>query len=160
MSMPLGKEVLLGWGMGKRPDQLRRRNGGTWVEAFSFLGVAGNPGTSLGGTRGSEGRGRARGRGAPCPSPAPGPPGSRGGREKTWAPGLGSAWWSRSRCRPRSAGPSGPRHRPLSAPAARVQKMARIRLCLDKASEILAELQDGSGRSSFQPFLTTGWEPP
>lgn len=41
-----------------------------------------------------------------------------------------------------------------------LQEMARIRLCLDKASEILSELQDGSGRSSSQTFLTTGREPP
>lgn len=81
--------------------------------------VSQESGDELGGTRGSEERGRARGRGAPCPSPAPGPPGSRGDRGKTWAPGLGSVWWSRSRCRPRSAGPSGPHRLPLPALAVR-----------------------------------------
>lgn len=74
-----------------------------------------------------KGGGRARGRGAPCPSPAPGPPGSRGGRGKTWAPDLGSVWWSRSRCRPRSAGPSGMRRRPLPARAVRDPARAAVR---------------------------------
>ena len=36
-----------------------------------------------------------------------------------------------------------------------LQQTARARLCLDKAAELLSVLQDGSGRSPFQPFPTS-----
>lgn len=84
-----------------------------------------NPGPAWEERGGLEGQGAPEGGAHLVRSPAPGPPGSRGGREKTWAPDLGSARWSRSRCRPRSAGPSGPRHRPrpLWRPGIRLQRL-------------------------------------
>lgn len=41
-----------------------------------------------------------------------------------------------------------------------LQEMARIRLCLDRASDFLSELQEGSGRSPSAPFFTPGFETP